>query len=105
CGNDKLFEKLCKKVLFREDLLIDERFKTNLNRCEHYKALKPEIEKWSVKHTIKEAVDLISEAGVPAAPIYNLDCVTTDEHIAKAREMIVDISHPIIGNMKVNGNP
>ncbi len=39
------------------------------------------------------------------APIYNLDCVTTDEHIAKAREMIVDISHPIIGNMKVNGNP
>ncbi len=59
------FLKSYVKSSFREDLLIDERFKTNLNRCEHYKALKPEIEKWSVKHTIKEAVDLISDAGVP----------------------------------------
>nr|UWI50949.1 CoA transferase [Clostridioides difficile] len=105
CGNDKLFENLCKKVLFREDLLIDERFNTNLNRCENHASLKPEIEKWSINYTIEEAVDLISKAGVPAAPIYDLGHVTTNEHIAKAREMIVDIKHPIIGNMKVNGNP
>lgn len=105
CGNDKLFNNLCKKVLFREDLLEDERFMTNLKRCENHKALKPEIEKWSVNYTIEEAVELISEAGVPAAPIYDLGRVTTNEHIAVAREMIVDIKHPVIGDMKVNGNP
>lgn len=105
CGNDKLFDNLCKKVLFREDLLADERFETNLKRCENHKALKPEIEKWSVNYTIEEAVELISAAGVPAAPIYDLGRVTTNEHIAVAREMVVDIKHPIIGDMKVNGNP
>lgn len=104
CGNDKFFEKLCKKVFFREDFLIDERFKINFNCCEYYKVFKLEIEKWFVKYIIKEVVDLILEVGVFVVFIYNFDCVIIDEYIVKVREMIVDISYFIIGNMKVNGN-
>lgn len=105
CGNDKLFTLLCTKVLGREDLLTDPRFETNVKRCENHAALKPEIEAWSMQHTIDDAVALIDAAGVPAAPINDLTRVTTDEHIAGAREMFVPLHHPVIGDMKVNGNP
>ena len=105
CANDKLFSLLCTKVLNREDLLKDERFDTNVKRCENYIELKPEVEKWTVNHTVDECVDMILGAGIPAAPINDLNRVTTDPHIAVAREMIVPIKHPVIGDMKVNGNP
>lgn len=105
CGNDKLFHLLCTKVLNREDLLTDPRFETNIKRCENHAALKPEIEKWTVHHAIDECVELILAAGVPASPINDLKRVTTDPHIAVAREMFVPLHHPVIGDMKVNGNP
>ncbi|MCF0136946.1 MAG: CoA transferase [Oscillospiraceae bacterium] len=105
CGNDKLFKLLCTKALMREDLLDDDRFSSNPARCENHVALKAEVEKWTSLHTVDECVAIIDAAGVPAAPINGLSRVTEDEHIAGAREMFVPIVHPIIGEMKVNGNP
>ena len=105
CGNDKLFTLLCTKVRGREDLLTDPRFDTNIHRCENYAALKPEIEKWSIAHTIAECVSLIDAAGVPVAPINMLADVVNDEHIAGAREMFIHMHHPVIGDMTVPGNP
>lgn len=105
CGNDKLFNLLCTKAINRPDLLEDPRFATNLDRCENYALLKPEIEKWSQQYTVDEAIEIIDHAGVPASPINDLSRVTTDEHIADAREMFVPLQHPVIGDMKVNGNP
>lgn len=105
CGNDKLFNLLCTKAIDRPDLLEDERFVTNDKRCINHAPLKVEIEKWTSTHTADDAVRLISEAGVPAARINDLHHVTTDEHIAGAREMFVALPHPVIGDMRVNGNP
>lgn len=105
CGNQKLYELLCKKVMKREDLYEDPRFATNEDRCKNYRALKKEIESWSRNFKSEELVDSILSAGVPAAPIFGLKEITENEHIAKAREMFVNIKHPIIGDMKVNGNP
>ena len=48
---------------------------------------------------------MILAAGVPAAPILNLKEISEDKHIAEEREMFVTIEHPIIGTMRVNGNP
>lgn len=105
CGNDKLYKLLCTKVLFREDLLADERFDTLEKRNLNHAQLKPEITKWSIEHTVDEAVELVTEAGVPAAPINTVSRVTKDKHIAEAREMFVSLPHPVIGEMKVNGCP
>lgn len=105
CGNDKLFTLLCTKAIDREDLLSDPRFVTNINRCENYAELKPEIEAWSKNHTIDECVAIIDAAGVPVAPINMLADVVNDEHIAGAREMFLHMEHPVIGDMIVPGNP
>ncbi|MBS7526072.1 CoA transferase [Fusibacter paucivorans] len=105
CGNDKLYNLLCQKVLKREDLMKDERFNTNEKRCTHHQALKKEIEDWSSTMTIDEAVDTILAAGVPAAPILDMAKLANDPHIVGAREMFVESKHPKIGNMLINGNP
>jgi formyl-CoA transferase len=104
-GNQKLFELLMQKALKMPDLLNDERFITNDLRCINYLPLKEIIEKWSRNYTVNEAVYIILNSGVPAAPIYAMNQVVEDEHIADAREMFVPLDHPIIGKMKVNGCP
>lgn len=103
CGNQKLYENLINQAIKKPEMLSDERFLTNDLRCINHEPLKALIEDWSKDYTIDEAVRIISEAGVPAAPIYDMKRVTEDEHITKAREMFVSIQHPIIGNMRVNG--
>lgn len=105
CGNDHLFQLLCEKVIHRPDLLTDPRFDSNLKRCDNHAALKPEIEKWTSLHTIDEAVKAVNAAGVPAAPINDMRRVTSDDSIANVREMFVPLHHPVIGDMRVNGNP
>jgi formyl-CoA transferase len=105
CGNDKLYNLLCQKVLKREELMTDALFDTNEKRCMHHQALKQEIERWSTTVTIDEAVEQILAAGVPAAPILNLAKLTNDPHIVNAREMFVESKHPVIGEMLINGNP
>lgn len=105
CGNQKLYERLCRNVLKREDLLTDPRYVSNDDRCNNHKDLKDEIEKWSCNYSIEEAVDMIIAAGVPAAPILGLKKISENEHIAITREMFVECEHPVIGKMKVNGNP
>ena len=63
------------------------------------------IEEWTGGRTVDEIVDLVLSKGIPAGPIYNVKQIVEDEHIAKAREMFIDIEHPRIGKMTVNGNP
>ena len=105
CGNDKLFHLLCTKVLHREDLLTDPRFLSNALRGENHAALKVEVEKWSTTLTKEEAYEAINAAGVPASPINDLYQVSHDPHIVEDREMFIPVKHPVIGDMRVNGNP
>ena len=105
CGNDKLLNLLCTKVLHREDLLTDPRFLSNAQRCENHAALKVEVEKWSTTLTKEEAYEAINAAGVPTSPINDLYQVSHDPHIVEDREMFIPVKHPVIGDMRVNGNP
>lgn len=106
CGNQGLFEKLL-DLMGRKDLLEDSRFATLLerNKPENRIALGEIINDWTKNYNADELVDKILGVGVPAAPIFDLHDVTTDEHLVKAREMLVDLPHPVIGPMQVNGNP
>ena len=44
------------------------------------------------------------EAGVPASPINTIDRLVNDPHIAGAREMFVDVEHPVAGKTKLTGS-
>ena len=47
---------------------------------------------------------MLLDAGIPSAPINTIDRVTQDPHIAGAREMFVDIEHPLAGKFTMTGN-
>ncbi|HEU5395403.1 MAG TPA: CoA transferase, partial [Candidatus Methylomirabilis sp.] len=46
----------------------------------------------------------LEEAGVPAGPIYTLAEVYADPHV-RAREMVVEVEHPVAGRVQNIGIP
>lgn len=102
CGNDKLFN-LLSVLMGSPELSSDERFCKNTLRVKNNKELKAIIEEWLKDKTVEGAVALMLERGIPAAPINTIDKVVSDEHIAKAREMFVEVDHPVAGKLKLTG--
>ena len=105
CGNQKLYEKFCNEVVNMPWMITDERFLTVPLRVENNEIQKKYIEEWTTKYTVDEVVDIVLSHGIPAGPIYNVKQITEDQHIAEVREMFIDIDHPVIGKMTVNGCP
>lgn len=105
CGNQKLYEKFCNEVVDMPWMITDERFLTVPLRVENNEIQKKYIEEWTMKYTVDEVVEKVLSKGIPAGPIFNVKQITEDEHIAKVREMFIEVDHPVIGKMKVNGCP
>jgi CoA:oxalate CoA-transferase len=102
-GNDRLWEKLC-NLIGRSELIADERFSDNLKRTQHVRELKVILDAVFKVKTINEWMEELEAAGVPCAPINTVDKVLNDPQI-KARDMIVELEHPVAGLMKVPGVP
>lgn len=102
-GNDALWGKLC-NILGIPQYIDDPRFKTNRDRVanvDHLYELLGEITKTK---TTTEWMEILESGGVPVGPINTIDKVVEDPQVL-AREMIVEISHPVAGPMKIAGNP
>jgi formyl-CoA transferase len=76
---------------------------SNWKRVQCHEEVKRIVESWTTTKTVKEIVDALLEAGVPAAPINNIAQVVNDPHIAGAREMFVEVDHPKAGIMTIAG--
>ena len=89
------------------ELTEDPRFKEFLTRKsgDNPDALKAIIDKWSSDKTVEECVSTFKAAKIPAAPIYNVKQMAEDNHIREARQMFVEIEHPIAGKITITGNP
>ena len=98
-----MFKKLV-KAIGREDLLEVEKYKENHLRKANEETLNPEIEKWTLQYNTDEVVKILDAASVPVGPILGIDELLEDPQI-KARDMLVDITHPILGKVKYPGNP
>ncbi|QQX87021.1 CoA transferase [Cupriavidus necator] len=102
-ANPKLWAALC-DVIERPDLLADPRFTDNAARIRNRAALIPEIEAEFARKPAAEWVDALLAAGVPAAPIFTYDEALASEQ-AVARDMVLEIDHPVEGRVKALGFP
>jgi Predicted acyl-CoA transferases/carnitine dehydratase len=102
-GNDKLFEKLC-QVLNINNVLKDEKFKTNSSRAQNMDELKKILEKELLTKSTSDWVSLMEEEKIPCGPIFNIKQAVENPQI-KARNMIVNSYHKKIGEFKTAGNP
>ena len=87
------------------DVGDDQRFKSNPLRVKNHAPLKEIIEEWSRKKTKAEVLELLTQAGIPCCPIYDIKEASEDAHIQGAREMVLEIDQPGLGRVKVQGNP
>lgn len=105
CGNQKLYEHFCENIIHRPELVKDERFLTVPLRVENNPILKEYFEEWTKERTVAEVTDILLKEGIPAGPIYDLEDIFRDEHIAGDREMLVHTNHPVIWDIVLSGNP
>ena len=102
-ANQGNWVRLC-RAIGREELLNDARFASNPLRMENLDALVATLEKTFVERTTAEWLDVLGEAGVPCGPINDLAQVYADPQV-QARDMIVELEHPVAGRIRNIGLP
>lgn len=102
-ANNKLW-KLLLDQMGKSELAEDPRFKEIKDRIENHVEVKAIVQEWVGQNTVDEVVNGLLEKGVPVAPILNIAQVTSDPHIAEAREMFVRLDHPVAGKMRIAGS-
>jgi formyl-CoA transferase len=102
-NNAKLFERFC-ALIERPDLLQDARFATIAGRLANREALIAEIEQALAADDAEAWIAKLLDAGIPAGPILNYAEALSNEH-TKARDMVMEIDHPIEGKVNSIGFP
>ena len=102
-GNDKLFNELC-SALQKKDLIKNDKFATNDQRCRNMDELKEIFEGILIKKKTSEWINIFSPRKIPCGPINNIKEAVENEQ-TKARNMIVKTYHKKIGEFKLAGNP
>jgi crotonobetainyl-CoA:carnitine CoA-transferase CaiB-like acyl-CoA transferase len=102
-ARDSFWQKFC-KVIQREDLVTDPRFKGNQIRTKNHKELEKEVGQALKSKRTAEWVDLMIQADIPCGPVNRVDELAQDPHTA-AREMIAEVKHSRAGNLKVVNSP
>ena len=103
-GTEPIWERFCKVLEVEATLMRDARFATNPHRNEHRAELIPLLEKILATRNADEWIEQFVANEIPAGPINFPDEILTDAHLI-AREMIVELEHPLIGIVKSLGNP
>ena len=101
-GNEKQFEALC-NVIGKPDLCQDARFATNSTRVEHRDELVALLQPVFPSRTVAEWLALLEDE-LPCGPVHTLDKVFAEPQV-EAREMLVTMEHPSIGDLPLVGSP
>jgi crotonobetainyl-CoA:carnitine CoA-transferase CaiB-like acyl-CoA transferase len=84
--------------------LLDEKYMVIENRMADYFTVDGLAAKWFASHTVEEADQLLTDAGVPCGIVNNLDRILHDPNSLE-REMVVYAEVPGLGKVPFVGNP
>jgi crotonobetainyl-CoA:carnitine CoA-transferase CaiB-like acyl-CoA transferase len=87
-----------------DDLTDDPRYATNPERVRHRDTLIPRITQALAARGCAEWTDLLNTAGVPAGPVNTVPAALAQPQVA-AREMVVEMEHPVAGMLRMLGTP
>jgi crotonobetainyl-CoA:carnitine CoA-transferase CaiB-like acyl-CoA transferase len=100
-GNEAMWRSFV-KVIGRPELAGDERFTKLGRRIKNRDALTAEINTALKAHPAQHWIDLFNETGIPAGPILTIEEMFNHPQAA-AREMLVKLAHPALGEFKTTG--
>jgi len=103
CGNDNLYRKFCEAAGCSE-LARDPRFATNGKRVENRVELTRLLADIFRKRTKRQWLELLEAAGVPNGPVNDVAQVFEEPQV-KAREVRIDLEHPVAGRLPSVASP
>ena len=101
-GSQGLFRRLC-SLLDLDELSADPRFDTQPKRMQRYRELAALLEARTARVPSAELLTRLTEAGIPAGPIYDVGEMLRDPQ-ALAREMVIETEHPVFGPLLTIGS-
>jgi len=101
-GNQKLWETFCREVVDRPEWIDDPRFPSPSVRNQNADDLEELIEGVLTTQDTAHWVESMEAAGVPGGPINTYAQAVADPHLA-ARDMIVEVEHPVAGTVRAIG--
>jgi formyl-CoA transferase len=100
-STDRTFVRLA-DAIGRPELATDPRFATNRDRVERREEVNRIVGDWFARRSAKEIQDHLNARGVPVSAVYSIADIFADPHYA-ARDMLVEVDHPKLGNLTVPG--
>lgn len=102
-ASQSLWRRLC-RVLGLQDLATDARFDDQYKRVVHREELIPILQESFGQKDAATWLEALSAEGIPCAPVYTLDRTYSDPHTL-ARDMVVEVEHPVVGRVKTVFSP
>lgn len=87
---DDMFRRWA-RLVGREELLADPRFKDDISRGDHYREINEIMSRWCAARTRGEATAALERARIPVGPVYQLDEVLSDAQV-QARGLFQNLS-------------
>lgn len=100
-STDTTFNRLA-AAMDRKDLLTDKHYHTNASRLENNDSINKIVADWISEHPREALLKKLDEYGVPISPVLSIADIFENEHY-QARENIVEVKHPRLGEIKVPG--
>jgi formyl-CoA transferase len=102
-GTDRLFERLC-ALLGHPEWAVDPAFANATERVRNRAALIERIEAITAREPCARWLEACDAAKVPCGPI-NDYAQTFEDPQVRARGMVVDVEHPVLGPLRTLGSP
>jgi len=100
-NTDVLFRRLA-EAMQRPELAEDPRFATHAARSFNQSACEAEISRWTAELSAEEIEGILSEAGIPTAPVNSVAEVVRDEQL-RQRDMLLRQFDPEVGSYLTPG--
>lgn len=102
-GSDNVWRSFC-TVIDKPEWAQDARFAKNAERVANYGETMRRVRQIIIRRPVSEWLPLLRAGGVPAGRINNIEEALNDENV-KARDMIISLEHPELGEINSIATP
>ncbi|WP_027015066.1 CaiB/BaiF CoA transferase family protein [Comamonas composti] len=103
-GNNAQFEKFCRQVIERPDIVEDQRFATNVNRAKNRLVLAPMLKQLVATFSRELLLERLTAAGIPCGKVSGLHEALTSERTRRSG-LVQHMPHPVVGTTPVFAPP
>lgn len=103
-GNNSQFDKFCRQVIMRPDIVEDQRFSTNVNRARNRLELLPMLKTLIGSFPRDLLLERLTAAGIPCGRVAGLHEALTSERTRRSG-LLRDMPHPVAGTTPVFAPP